>query len=315
MTKFPLISIGLCTYNGAPYLRQQLDSLVQQTYPSLEIRIRDDQSEDETVAIIKEFQARFPNIHLVQNPVRMGLQKNFEAVFTDCQGEFIAPCDQDDIWLPHKLERIHQAIGMHQIAYHDSLLIDEHGRSLEFRMSDKFRLKSWNRQSAFLLFNCISGHSMLFNKQLLNYALPFPEQGFYDHWLAFVALESGSIKYCPEVLVKYRQHQSNQTDILGNKKQVSGRERVLTRISRENYWLSQCSNFIRNRSDSHPVFRFEKLAKSRERKYFCLDLGLEIWKQRSEILEILPYSLFSQLGFVFRYTLGLKLKTLFYRSR
>jgi glycosyltransferase involved in cell wall biosynthesis len=315
MSKLPLISIGLCTYNGELYLRQQLESLVRQTYSPLEIRIRDDQSEDGTVEIIKEFQAQYPNILLVQNHIRLGLQKNFEAVFSDCQGEFIAPCDQDDIWFPNKLEKMHRTIGKHQIAYHDSLLIDEHGRSLDFKMSDKFRLKNWTQQSSFLFFNCISGHSMLIHKKVFDYALPFPAQGFYDHWLAFVALEHGSIIYCPEVLVEYRQHSTNQTDLLGNKKRVRGKDRIIARISRENYWLNQCAAYIRPRSDSHPVLTLEKLAKSRGSRYLCLDLGWEIWKNRSHILAILPYSLFGQLGFSLRYALGLKSKTLFYRLR
>lgn len=314
MSPQPLISIGLCTYNGAGFLREQLESLVYQTYRPLEIRIRDDKSDDDTLCIIQEFQSKYSFIHLTQNPERLGLQKNFEAVFQDCRGEFIAPCDQDDIWLPEKLELLHKAIDGHEIAYHDSLLIDESGKSMDFRMSDKFQLQNWTDQEPFLFFNCISGHSMLFRRKLLETALPIPKAGFYDHWLAFVALSSGSIFYCPEALVKYRQHHSNQTDLLGRKKKISGFKRAKLRISRENKWLEVCAGYTKTGSPSHSVNRIKDLAKTRESSFFCFPLGWEIWKNRSLILGILPYSQLAQLSFAFRYAIGLKTKNLFYKS-
>lgn len=315
MSRLPLISIGLCTYNGESFLREQLDSLTKQTFRPLEIRIRDDRSEDDTVSIIREFQSKYSFIHLIQNPKRLGLQKNFETVFQDCTGDFIAPCDQDDIWHSDKLEKLYKFIEGHEIAYHDSLLIDESGKPMDYRMSDKFQLGNWNQQEPFLFFNCISGHSMLFRKSILEVALPIPETGFYDHWLAFVALGSGSIGYCPEVLVNYRQHQTNQTDLLGKKKKLTGFERAQLRILRENCWLEVCSEFTGTKNPEHTVRRFRDLAKTRESSFFSFALGWEIWKCRGLILGILPYSILAQLAFAIRYSLGLKTKNLFYAIR
>lgn len=315
MNKRPLISIGLCTYNGAAFLREQLESLVRQTYRPLEIRIRDDRSVDTTLEIIREFQSRYPFIHLVENQERLGLQKNFEAVFMDCTGDFIAPSDQDDVWKPEKLERLYQSIHSHQLVYHDSELIDEMGNSLNFRISDKFQLGQWKDQIPFLLFNCISGHSMLFRKNLRELAIPIPEAGFYDHWLAWVALESGTVGYCPEVLVSYRQHQSNQTDLLGKKEGLSGLERAISRISRENSWLETCAKFKEEKTPVPSIVRFKNLAKKRESSFFNFDLGWEIWKNRALILQITPLSPVAKLAFAFRYSMGLKAKKLFYTIR
>ena len=312
MSTPPLISIGLCTYNGEAFLGEQLNSLVCQTYRPIEIRIRDDRSEDSSLQIIGEFQRRHSFIHLIQNEERMGLQRNFEAVFLECEGELIAPCDQDDIWHPQKLERLQQELGDHQIVYHDSELVTEIGKPLGIRISDKFRMGNWNSQEPFLLFNCISGHSMLFRRSLLKTALPFPLTGYYDHWLAWVALGLGSIGYCPEVLVDYRQHQSNQTDLIGKKNRLSGLERAKSRITRENSWLQACSQFIGNTNPSHAAVRLENLAKTRENSFFNFGLGWEIWKNRSQILPILPHSGFGKLAFAIRYSLGLKTKKLFY---
>jgi glycosyltransferase involved in cell wall biosynthesis len=296
MKSQPLISIGLCTYNGEAFLQEQLESLVNQTYRPIEIRIRDDQSTDLTGEIIREFQHAYSFIHFIQNPVRLGFQKNFESVFQDCEGEFIAPCDQDDAWKSDKLEKLVQTISVHQMVYHDSELIDESGKLLGYRISDKFQLGEWTQQTPFLFFNCISGHSMLFRKSLLDTALPIPEAGFYDHWLAWVALENGTIGYCPEALVKYRQHSSNQTDLVGKTHRLSGWDRASNRVSRENNWLEVCSEI-------------------KESSYFSLKLGWEIWQHRNFILQILPYSTLAKLAFSLRYSIGLKSKKLFYTLR
>lgn len=315
MSARPLISIGLCTYNGEAFLREQLDSLIRQTYRPIEIRIRDDQSEDHTVLIIREFQTRFSFIHLTENKKRLGLQKNFEAVFRDCAGEFIAPCDQDDIWYPEKLEKLQESLADHLIVYHDSELIDEFGESLGFRISDKFQMGNWSHQDPFLLFNCISGHSMLFRKHLLESALPIPEAGFFDHWLAWVALGLGTIGFHPEVLVAYRQHGSNQTDLIGKKKRLRGLERAKTRISRENSWLEVCAISLGNSNPNHFTLRFRDLAKARESSFFTFGLGWEIWKNRGRVLKLLPYSELEKLALAFRYSMGLKIKILFYAAR
>lgn len=315
MKSQPLISIGLCTFNGGAFLREQLESLVNQTYRPLELRIRDDQSTDLTVEIIWEFQRKYSFIHIIQNPVRMGFQKNFELVFKDCQGDFIAPSDQDDVWESDKLEKLYHAISDHQMVYHDSELIDETGKVLGYRISNKFQLGAWAHQIPFLFFNCISGHSMLFRRSLLDLSLPIPEAGFYDHWLAWVALENGTIGYCPEALVKYRQHSSNQTDLIGKTHRLTGWERAKSRISRENNWLEVCSETKDKSDKSHPVIRFNKLAKGRESSYFSFKLGWEIWQNRNSILQILPYSTLAKLAFCFRYSIGLKSKKLYYTLR
>lgn len=315
MSKLPLISIGLCTYNGGEFLREQLQSLVQQSYSPIEIRIRDDQSTDETVAIIREFQSHYSFIHLVENSERLGLQKNFEAVFQDCMGELIAPCDQDDIWESRKLEHLQKFIGSDVMIYHDSQLIDEEGKLLGYRISDKFRLGSFDKQTPFLLFNCISGHSMLFRRKVLDLALPIPTSGFYDHWLAMVALEIGTIGFTNEVLVRYRQHTGNQTDLRGTKRSVSGFERAQNRILRENSWLDVCSRFLEKRNPGHLAIHLKNLAKRRESAFFTFGLGWEIWQNRNEILNLVPYSHLGKISFAFRYCMGLKTKRLFYAIR
>lgn len=100
------IGVVLCTYNGEKYLRQQLESILAQTRPPEQILILDDCSNDGTVAIIKDYAKIDQRIRLIQNEINLGYTRNFEKGITLCDTDFIALSDQDDIWLPEKLERL-----------------------------------------------------------------------------------------------------------------------------------------------------------------------------------------------------------------
>lgn len=100
------IGVVLCTYNGGKYLRQQLESILAQTRPPEQILILDDCSKDGTVAIAQRYAKGNPRIRLIQNETNLGFIRNFEKGITLCEMDYIALSDQDDIWLPEKLERL-----------------------------------------------------------------------------------------------------------------------------------------------------------------------------------------------------------------
>ena len=99
----PLISIALCTYNGERFVREQLDSLVNQTYKNIEIIAVDDHSSDQTFAILENYKSKFKNIRTFQNNANLGFRKNFEKALRECTGEYIALSDQDDVWRLDKI--------------------------------------------------------------------------------------------------------------------------------------------------------------------------------------------------------------------
>jgi glycosyltransferase involved in cell wall biosynthesis len=103
--RYPSVSVALCTYNGARFLDEQLASLAAQTWRPLELVVCDDRSTDSTLAILAKFAstASFP-VRIVQNGAWLGYKSNFKKAACLCQGELITFCDQDDIWLPTKLE-------------------------------------------------------------------------------------------------------------------------------------------------------------------------------------------------------------------
>lgn len=97
------VSIVMCTYNGEKYLREQLDSIVNQTYPIKELLVQDDCSTDGTCDIVREYAQRYPYIRLIQNERQLGCNRNFYTAMQKADADFVAFSDQDDIWEPDKI--------------------------------------------------------------------------------------------------------------------------------------------------------------------------------------------------------------------
>ena len=209
----PLVTIVLCTYNGALYLEQQLNSITSQTYTNLEVIISDDASSDDTVRILKEFEHR-KGFKIYYQEENLGYIKNFAFALSKASGDFIALSDQDDIWLPHKIETLLHCFGKELLVYSDSLLVDDTGRSMLRKISDIRKMYTGNNSKGFFLFNVVWGHALMMRRELLQYALPIPEAVPHDIWFAFKAATISGIRYCDEVLTHYRQHSHSYTTTL-----------------------------------------------------------------------------------------------------
>ncbi len=204
----PLISIALSSYNGEKYIREQLDSLIKQTYSPIEIVVVDDCSNDSTFSILKEYKEKYDNIQIFLNEQNLGFNKSFEKAFSSCSGKYIAISDQDDCWMENKIERLHQHIGENLLIYSNSLLIDEDGNSLGKEKVRKMQ-PAKNDPRFFSIRNVVSGHTALFKKELFELSLPFPTVGYYDWWMALVAANESGITNINECLTKHRIHPSN----------------------------------------------------------------------------------------------------------
>jgi len=208
------ISVVMATYNGGQYLREQLNSIVSQTLQPTEIIIQDDYSSDNTVDIILEYTSLLP-ITLEINPRNLGYIQNFERALAKAQGEYIALCDQDDIWESNKLELLMDRLREHTLVYSNSLLIDTRGHSLSTTLSDKLKNRFISIYSplSFIHDNCVSAHAMLFHHSLKKQLLPFPKHLYFDAWIAANAASMGGVLYLDLPLVRYRQHSSNTLSV------------------------------------------------------------------------------------------------------
>jgi len=307
-----LVSIALCTYNGEAYLREQLDSIVDQSYPAIELIAVDDCSSDNTLKILEEYAAKYPYIQVFVNPQNLGYIRNFEKALQLCNGNFIALSDQDDIWDLKKIEKQVKAIGNHLMIYHDSEFVDQNGQSLHRKMSDIMNLYRGDQPEAFLFFNCISGHSVLMKKELRDELLPFPNAYFHDWWMGYVATNLGSIDCLNECLVKYRQHQKADTNILKRKRDNTLRNPLsaVMKYERKMLWIKSCVDYPKNKNPEFIQNLYAEFKKNKE-EYISFGLAKLIYKNRDILFSINKKSTFSKMNFALKELWGGKIRRIF----
>jgi len=310
MEHAPLVSIAMCTYNGAEFLIPQLDTLVNQTYQFVEIVVVDDCSTDGTFGILTAYAEKYPRFRIYQNENNLGFIRNFERAVSLCNGQLIALCDQDDLWHPQKIELQVNAIGDNIFIYHDSEFIHEDGSSMNKKMSDLMNLYRGGQPDAFLFFNCISGHTILMKRILIDFPLPLKKELFHDWWLAYAATNIGEIDFIPQCLVKYRQHGNSETNILrlsrekDNYKQSSHQsfEKTLK-------WLQNCSSFYANK-DQALIETFYNAYNKRISSFVSFELSWLLLTRWKTIFYIRKKTMWSKLNYIRKQMFGFKPKNL-----
>jgi len=213
----PLISVVMTTYNGEKYLIEQLNSLTAQTYPLFEIIICDDNSTDSTVAILKSYEEKIENaihISIYCNKENIGYVKNFQKAISHCSGDYLVFCDQDDIWLSDKIAIQYQALSEAKAlaVFSDAFLVDAKARDLGMSLWEAVfgcNIPQKIDFRAFYLTNCVTGCTLMIDRQLLDSALPFPKSVPHDWWLTYHAAYQEGLVFTEKKLVHYRQHAGN----------------------------------------------------------------------------------------------------------
>lgn len=198
-------------------MEEQLNSLINQTYPNFDIIAVDDCSTDGTLAILNRYAQQNPNFTVYLNDTNLGFIKNFEKGCSLATGELIALCDQDDVWDKDKLTLMADAMGEHAMVYHDSLICDEHLNNSGQKLSASANLRSRYNCLENAVFCRIYGNTILFKQQLLKALIPFPVFIPHDWFISYVATLNGGIKYLDLPLVLYRQHASNAIGAINRK--------------------------------------------------------------------------------------------------
>ena len=213
-----MISIAMATYNGELFIREQLDSILTQTFCDWELIVCDDRSSDQTLSILQEYANSDSRIKIYQNEVNLGFKQNFEKAIGLCIGEYIALCDQDDIWYPNHLEILYNQIGNYSLSIGNSDIVDVNNKYLNKRMSDTDGIYFIPKDTRKLLFreffnsNPFQGASMLLKADFAKKCLPIPtEINYHDTWISTCACLADGLIYTYDSITRYRQHNKNVT--------------------------------------------------------------------------------------------------------
>lgn len=221
-----MVNIIMCTYNGEKYIRQQLQSIADNTVTDWSVFISDDQSTDSTVQIAREFQKKYPDkIQFKINDTKKGAILNFLSSIYQVgikmnEDDFIMLCDQDDIWNPDKIEKTKSGMDKLIKSYGnevpllictDVTVVDDEMKIIHesFRKMNNYKIKYLDF-AHLMMENKVQGCTTMINKKLALMLDRLPSKAtMHDGWLALVASALGHIEYMDEQTMKYRQHMDN----------------------------------------------------------------------------------------------------------
>lgn len=213
------IDVLMATYNGEKYLKDQIDSILNQTYKNIHLIISDDCSTDKTREILKSYEEN-ERVSVFYQEKNLGYVKNFEFLLKHITSNLYMLSDQDDFWLPEKIEKSVEKLQSENLdlVFGDLEVVDENLNTIfpsfaKFMLLDRKIRKELNTNRLQYLYNCMTGCTILSKKKFLNDILPVPTTSKYvihDYWLGLVVSLKGKVGYLETPYIKYRQHGNNQ---------------------------------------------------------------------------------------------------------
>jgi len=278
----PLVSVALCTYNGAAYLGAQLESIIQQSWTNLEILISDDGSTDDTIAIIKEFQQRDQRIKWFRNEINLGYNKNFEKVFSLCNADYISIADQDDIWETNKIEyMMNNWPEVSSFVY--SLSGSFNNNDLSGRKPAPDVVYTAIDDVHKLVFNSpVHGHACMFKKDFLALCLPFPADIYYDWWMSMHAAATGLVGCIPKTLTWHRVHDSNSSRKI---MVISDKGERNEELRKQSAWFIECfcNRGLLKAEENASLLKYAALLKQMDGHSFSLPMFRYVFKNRKRV--------------------------------
>ena len=214
------VDILLATYNGEKYLKELIDSILNQTYKNIKLIISDDCSQDNTRKILEEYEKQDERVDVYYQPQNLGYVKNFEFLLKQVKSNLYMLADQDDVWLPEKIEKSVETLKRENadLVFGDLEVVDKDLKTIYPSFNDfmllsrkiKKYIKSYKLN---YLYNCVTGCTVIAKSKFISKLLPIPANSKYfihDHWLGIMMSIYGKVAYMPEKYIKYRQHGNNQ---------------------------------------------------------------------------------------------------------
>lgn len=281
------ISVAMCTYNGARFLREQLASIAAQNLQPDELVVCDDGSSDETTQIIRNFaQSVNFSVRLVVNERNLGPAKNFEKALRLCEGDLIALSDQDDHWYPEKLLRLSSIMDEDETlggVFSDAHLMDENSERSPSRLWDRVRYRPPDRAlhaeeslaRRLLKGFVVTGATLMIRKSARDFVPPAPEGWMHDAWIAWMLVLYSGMAAVDEPLIAYRVHGAQHLGLapqslatrIHNARHSNQEDRLLERDLFEEllaHWIE------------HPGRQFEERRTEMQQKIGFLDFQLNL---------------------------------------
>lgn len=225
-----MIAILLSTFNGACFLHEQLDSLLQQTYKEFVLYIRDDGSNDDTMKIVKRYVSLYSNFVFLNDEVKhRGACQGFLWMLKQVHADYYMFCDQDDVWMPFKIELTYKIMQAEETRFKDMPILIHTDLTVTDSSLNIIHPSLWMFQKTspmqigekyLCLVNYVTGCTALFNSKLCKLAISGGSDAImHDHWIGICAdAAGGRILSIPTATIYYRQHCNNT---IGAKKDKS----------------------------------------------------------------------------------------------
>lgn len=299
-------SVALCTFNGEKYLRKQLDSILEQTVAVDEIVVCDDLSTDATLSILNQYKETFPNIFKIHaNEKNLRSVKNFEKAISLCENEIVFLCDQDDMWIPEKVEVILNQFKISpelQVIATNAFIINDDEDMLNVSTIYDIPSKTTKEMKEILFFhqNFCTGATMAVRKEFADDLMPFPPENLYHHdeWIALKASLKNQLLFLNDRLIKYRIHQNQLVGgVIFSEQDLQKR---LDKIELPAEEMNSKIIFSFLKKVKRKMLDIEKFRTIEHQQFF--DLMLQELKAKKEEISLIGHRKFKLLTFFYKLT-------------
>lgn len=240
----PKIEILLATYNGEKYVGEQIDSIINQTYNNWELLIRDDNSKDRTLEILKEYEKKDKRIKVIEDKKgNLGFVKNFEELLNNSKEDWVMFSDQDDYWLENKIEKYvailntssEDILKKPMLIHSNSFICDDNLEIIKDEFINSKIANKYNEDDFYFAY-FVQGSTVLINRAIIDLALPFSKNvTVHDRYFHLLAEFLGKRIFINESLIKYRQHSNNK---------IGAKTSIISKILKKRYFHTEDRELI-----------------------------------------------------------------------
>ena len=246
----PKVKVVTTVFNGEKFIKEEIDSILKQTYSNIELYIRDNCSTDGTLKVLQEY-TQYPQVHIIKGDKNWGYTIGFFTVLDLCgDADYYAICDSDDVWPENKIE---SAIEMlkgtdDQVPILYCSAYDICDEDLNFIIKSAYKCNISFRNS--MVDNVCTASTAVFNRKARNVLLEgLPNIKYHDFWMYMLCQGLGKVIYDPRSLMKYRRHNNNDTDMFLGKNKFRFMLWRVRRFLVEDDWWNTLKNQIQEYSN------------------------------------------------------------------